>query len=262
MGCDILLMGQLFCIEVYIYFDIICLFIDELWLGVSIELLVVCEGDEVQLIIENVGDVDMMQQLCYIVIEDYVIMLEDEFFGFLMVGQLIIILWEVNGMFYCIESEQEFFYFGLLMLSVFIEVCGIGEDGMVSLGFVNQYFFNDGDYYIDIICMEVLVVYDFNVKYVYLVGYESLYFIEVNIKIDYQIYFQNMGMVIVNKVVLMDELFIYLDFIIICLGVSSYDYEFELMFDGIICFIFNDIQLFDSISNELGLYGFVQFSVV
>lgn len=260
-GCDISLMGQSLCIEAYIYPDTTCLPIDELWSGASIELSAACEGDEVQLIIENVGDADMMQQLRYTVIEDHVIMLEDEPFGPLMAGQSITIPREANGTFYRIESEQEPFHPGLSMPSAFIEACGTGEDGTVSLGFVNQYPFNDGDYHIDITCTEVLAAYDPNAKYAHPEGYESSHFIEANTKIDYQLHFQNTGTATANKVVLMDELSPHLDPTTIRPGVSSHDYEFELLLDGTIRFTFNDIQLPDSTSNEPGSHGFVQFSV-
>ncbi len=260
--CDIELLGQSMCVEAHIFPDSSCLDVDEMWSGASIALSALCEGEEVHLVVENVGDAPMDQQLRYTVIEDHVIMLEGVPYGPLSPGESFIVPRVADGTFYRIESEQEAFHPGFSMPSAFIEACGENEAGEVSLGFVNQYPMDDASPYIDINCTEVIAAYDPNVKYAYPVGYREEHFIEQNTRIDYQIHFQNTGTATANEVVLMDELSPYLNPATVRPGVSSHAYEFEMLRDGTIRFTFPNIQLPDSTANEPASHGFVQFSVM
>ncbi|MEL7251166.1 MAG: T9SS type A sorting domain-containing protein, partial [Bacteroidota bacterium] len=260
-GCDIVLLGQSLCVEAYVYPDSSCLAPNDLWSGASIAASASCEGDEVHLVLENIGEAAMQQELRYTVIEDHVIMLEDVPFGPLEPGQSVLLPRVADGTFYRIESEQAAFHPGTSMPSAFIEACGENAAGEISLGFVNQHPLDDADYFLDINCTEVVAAYDPNAKRALPQGYETAHYIEPNTRITYQLHFQNTGTAPANEVILLDQLSPHLDPTTVEVGVSSHFYEFDMLRDGTLRFTFPDIQLPDSTANEPESHGYVQFSV-
>lgn len=261
VGCDIELMGQSLCVDAHIYPDESCLSIDPEWSGASIAVSAQCIGDEANFVIKNVGNEDMIEALQYTVIEDHVIMLQGQTYGPLIAGASINIPKPANGHFYRIESEQVAHHPGISMPSAFIEACGTGEDGSVSLGFVNQFPLNDAATFEDITCLEVVAAYDPNVKQATPIGFDEEHFISANTSIDYIIKFQNTGTAPANKVVITDQLSKDLDPATINLAASSHLYDFELLADGLMRFTFNDIALPDSTTNERESHGFVSFKI-
>lgn len=261
VGCHIELMGQSLCVEAIIFPNTSCLPVDPLWSGASVQVSANCEDDEVIFKIENVGTEDMPQALQYTVIEDHVIMLQGQTYGPLAIGESISIPKIANGSFYRIESNQVANHPGMSMPSAFMEACGTGENGEISLGFVNQYTLNDADFFLDLSCTEVLAAFDPNAKQAFPIGYDNEHFIEANTRIDYVIQFQNTGTAEARNVVLMDHLSANLDPASILPGVSSHSYDFELLGKGIVRFTFKDIQLPDSTNNEAASHGYVKFSI-
>ena len=60
-------------------------------------------------------------------------------YGPLDVGGSFLLNEEADGTFYRIESPQEPYHPGNSMPSAFVEACGEGENGEISLEFVNQF---------------------------------------------------------------------------------------------------------------------------
>lgn len=261
VGCSIELMGQSLCVEALIFPDTSCLPIDPLWSGASIQLSATCNGDEVELKIENVGEAAMLEALQYTVIEDHVIMLQGQPYGPLAPGESVVIPRVADGSFYRIESPQVANHPGMSMPSAFIEGCGTGENGEISLGYVNQYPIDDEDYFVALTCTEVLAAYDPNIKQAYPIGYDVDHFVKPNTDIDYVIKFQNTGTAQANQVVIVDRLSANLDPATIKPGNSSHPYDFELLGEGIARFTFNNIALPDSTTNEPASHGYVKFSI-
>ena len=261
VGCAEELIGQALCSEALIFPDSSCLPIDSLWSGASIEATAWCEGGEVKLQLKNIGTAAMQQELEYIVVEDDVIMNVGEPYGPLAAGDSILITEDGDGTFYRIESPQVPNHPGMSMPSAFVEACGEGDNGEISLGFVNQYPLNDADPFTDILCQEVLAAIDPNVKAGFPIGYDVPHFIERNTDIEYVIHFQNTGTAPANLVVIQDVISEQLDPSTIRPGVSSHPYGFELFSDGIVKFTFENIMLPDSTTNEAASHGFVQFKI-
>ncbi len=261
VGCDEELRGLTLCSEALIFPDTSCLPIDSLWSGASIELSAWCDEDEVKMKIANVGNADMQNELEYIVVEDDVIMLSGVPYGPLMAGDSVIVLRDADGTFYRIESPQVPNHPGMSMPSAFVEGCGEGSNGEVSLGFVNQYPLNDIDPFVDLLCKVVVSSFDPNIKVAYPEGYDTPHFINANTDIEYVIHFQNTGTAEAELVVIQDRISPLLDPASIRLGTSSHAYDFELFSDGIIKFTFEDIMLPDSTSNEAESHGFIQFTI-
>ncbi|MEM7575771.1 MAG: T9SS type A sorting domain-containing protein [Bacteroidota bacterium] len=261
LGCAVELLGQSLCVEAHIFPDSSCLLPDDNWTGASVELRAACNEGQVEFMIKNVGTAPMAGPLNYTVIEDHVIMQEEIPFGPLTTGQQLNVPLPANGSFYRLESEQEPNHPGLSMPSVFVEGCGTNEAGEISLGFVNQYSFDDADHFVDIHCSEVLGAYDPNAKSASPLGYETAHFIAPNTPIDYTIQFQNVGTAPARTVVVYDRLPQVLDPATIRPGLSSHDYDFELLTDGVVRFTFTNINLPDSVSNPTASQGFVQFHI-
>ena len=259
-GCDEELLGQTLCLEALVFPDSSCLPIDSLWSGASIETKAWCEGGEVKLRIKNIGTATMQQALEYIVIQDDVIMYVEPY-GPLEVGDSILLTETANGTFYRIESPQEPFHPGNSMPSAFVEACGEGGNGEVSLGFVNQFALDDVDPFIDILCREVVGSYDPNIKVAFPEGFDAPHYIERNTDIEYVIHFQNTGTAAANLVVVQDVISPFLNPATIRPGASSHPFDFELFSDGIVKFTFENIMLPDSASDEAGSHGFIQFKI-
>ena len=83
----------------------------------------------------------------------------------------------------------------------------------------------------------------------------------INNLIDYTILFQNTGNDTAFNVVIIDTLDADLDVTTFVPGASSHPYETELSGQGIVKFIFNNILLPDSISDEPNSHGFISFKI-
>lgn len=257
-GCSEELVGQSLCSEAHIYPDSTCLELNPEWSGASIAISAECTEEEVKFTIENVGTADMIQGLQYIVIQDDVIMLQEPY-GPLTAGQSIEITEPADGSFYRVESPQVANHPGMSMPSAFVEACGSGE--AFSLGYVNQYVLDDADAFIDLACMEIVAAYDPNEKVAYPHGYQEEHYITNGTRLEYVLHFQNTGNSFARDVILMDRLSEHLDPGTITPTVSSHEYDFELLAEGIVRFTFEDIMLPDSTTNEAGSHGYVTFSI-
>ena len=112
---------------------------------------------------------------------------------------------------------------------------------------------------------EVVVVgsYDPNDKAVSPVGYGSWYGVNPDKHEDftYKIRFQNTGTFLAEKVVIVDTISQHLDLGTLKVLSASHNYEVEIGNNRAVKFIFNQIMLPDSNSNEPGSHGYVQYSI-
>jgi len=133
--------------------------------------------------------------------------------------------------------------------------------GLVNPGAFNQFPQDDGEPWLDIDCHEVVASFDPNDKSAVPTGWQDEHFIDENTQLDYLIRFQNTGTDTAFRVVLIDTLPSFLDPVTIRPGASSHPYTFELSGQGVAKFIFNNILLPDSTTNEAASHGFVQFHI-
>ncbi len=258
--CEEEMLGQTLCAEAFIFPDTTCLPIDSIWTGASIEAKAFCNDNEVELRLKNVGTAPMQQALEYIVVEDDVIMISEPY-GPLGVDDSFSYIDVADGTFYRIESEQEPNHPGMSMPSAFVEACGEGMNGEISLGFVNMFPMNDADPFVDIICLEAVAAVDPNDKVGLPLGYDEPNFIERGIDIEYTIRFQNTGTAAASVVRITDAISEHLEITSIRPAVSSHDYQFQLTSNGVAQFIFENINLPDSLSDPDGSIGFVTFKI-
>lgn len=146
-------------------------------------------------------------------------------------------------------------------VTVAIEGAGTNGGGTISTGFVNQYPIN-GFYGFDYtLCSPVVASYDPNHKYVSPEGVGAEHLIDSTMDLDYTITFQNTGTFQAYTVRIIDTLASYLNPSSIRPGVSSHQYEMNFLSKNVVEFLFNNINLPDSASDEEGSQGFVKFKI-
>jgi|GEM_PF-3818061 len=124
VNCDSTVLGQAHCTEANIYPNERCS-MDPNWTGAELSITGICEGDSIRFIITNIGDGPMDQTSGFIVVEDQVMRVEDEFI--LDENEEYEIAFEANGSTYRIIVEQPSDYPFEDMISQAIEACGENE---------------------------------------------------------------------------------------------------------------------------------------
>lgn len=258
VNCEGIVFGQTHCSTAHIYPDSLCN-VPSNWSGASLEATANCEGDSLAFTITNVGTAPMTINVNYLVIEDQVILLEGNEPP-LDPDQSVDLTIAADGSTYRLEVEQEPNHPGNNNPTVTVEGCGSPPEDM-SLGFVTQYWENDGDNFVSIDCQENIGSYDPNDKRVYPAGYGEEHFIDANEPLEYHIRFQNTGTDTAFKVVIKDYLVPELDITTVRVGAASHPYELSIQDDRSLVFTFDDILLVDSFANEPLSHGFVKFRV-
>ncbi len=255
LDCDSTVLGQTHCTSAHILPDSLCLAPDPLWDGSSIEVDVSCSGDSVTFTLTNVGTSGMPAPLGFIIIEDEIVLMTDEFQ--LGPGQSTSISVPANGSTFRLEAQQAPEHpSGYASTGATIEGCG----GWMSLGFFNQWSFDDDpDPFTDVDCQANIGSYDPNDKQGFPAGFTEEHIIEPGQDIEYLIRFQNTGTDTAFKVVIVDVLPPELDLATVRPGASSHPYTYGVTPEGWLTFTFNDIMLPDSNVNEPASNGFVRF---
>jgi len=259
LDCNTDIQGFTHCVEAHIYPDSSCLDSPE-WSGAEVTVEGECVDGNIQFSIQNIGDAATMPNLEYIVIEDEVIFMENNFSLDAQGMQMLTPIPATGGTFR-LQAQQEPGFPWPSMPTVVLEGCTSENTGEVSTGFVNSFPPNDEAPFIDVLCLDNAFPYDPNDKLAEPRGYGEEHFIERNSELEYTIRFQNVGTSFAEDVVIRDTLSEHLNPASIRPGVSSHDYTFELTGQGIAIFTFEDIILPDSTSDPAGSQGFVHFRI-
>ncbi len=254
--------GEAICIEAKASPSVPCEPPSENWSGASLQVSTDCEGDEeVVFRIENVGD-DMTQGQQYIVVEDGVMLLVMPDTVLLDAQESYEFRLPATGATYRLEAEQVPFHPEQSTPVAVLEGCGTDNFGSFSTGFVNQFDLGDEDTFIDIECGEIVAAYDPNDKNGYPLGHGPDRNIYPGTELEYRIRFQNTGNDTAFLVVIKDTIDTeVLDLTTVRPGVSSHDYTWDIEEESTLVFTFENILLPDSMTNELGSQGFVDFKI-
>ena len=166
-----------------------------------------------------------------------------------------------NGSTFSMLSEQVANAPGNSYPLIVLEGCGTNAQGEYSTGFSNQFNLDDGLPYCDLDLVEARNSFDPNAKSAYPEGYGPMHFIEPNTPLEYFIYFQNTGSDTAFTVVLRDTLDEWLDLPSFQAGASSHSYTYQFNENRTLKFTFDNIDLPDSTTNEVGSNGFVSFKI-
>lgn len=259
VDCDSTVLGQTHCTEATV-FPLNCIDQQSSWEGSITSLSVQCGQDSVSFTIKNTGFGDMGTQLNYIVAEDNIIMKTGPFQ--LTSGAQDSVKVPTNGSTYRLFAEQSPGYFPPAYApTIAIEGCGVDSTGSFSTGFITMFSENDilDDTSLD--CQENIGSFDPNDKRAEPKGYGSEHFIDIGEDLEYHIRFQNVGTDTAFTVVIRDTLSDYLDVSSLKEGVSSHSYSLNIINGNILTFVFNNILLVDSTTNEPASNGFVKFRI-
>jgi len=259
VDCDSTEIGQTHCVEAHIFPDSICTPALPLWDQSSIIVDAQCLGDSIEFRIENTGAGDMSDSLEYLVVEDDLIYQRANFK--LNSGDTQQFYKLANGEFHRLEAEQSPGHPGNSMPSVFVEGCGVSDDGEISVGYVNYYLLDEGDAFVSIDCQENVGSYDPNDKQAFPVGYGASHYITDSTDLEYMIRFQNTGTDTAFTVVIRDTISPHLNIETLRPGVSSHDYRYDIEESNIAVFHFENIMLPDSNVNEVASHGFIKFNI-
>ncbi|MBL7783758.1 MAG: T9SS type A sorting domain-containing protein [Saprospiraceae bacterium] len=250
-------LGEVACSSVHIYPDSLCSAPDPAWSGAHIRVGSTCDGDSVRFQISNQTMQAMPQALEYIIIEDAVLLMQDNFqLGPLETRDIAL---PANGSTYHLIAQQEPNAPGNDLPLAAVEGCSTGSS--FSTGFYNQYPQNDGDPFVSEYCPVVRNSYDPNDKQAVPTGFDEAHYIYPNTDLEYTIRFQNTGNDTAFRVVLIDTLSRYLDPSSIQIGASSHPVNFRLEGNRVLKFTFQPIALPDSTTNLDGSQGYVTFRI-
>ncbi len=251
--------GKTYCAEAHAFPDTCFAPPGANWDGSKIEVTAQCENDSVTFTLKNTGLGDMANALGYIVIEDNVLLMQTPGQFQLNAGDELQFGYPADGSFYRFEADQAPGFPGLDQPVAWVEGCGTAN---LSLGFINQYSLGDGAPWVDIFCIESVNSYDPNDKQGFPRGVGEEHFIDQNVDIEYMIRFQNTGTAPAFHVEIHDEIPVqWLDPTTIRPGASSHAYQFDIQGDGLLKFIFEDINLPDSNANFEASQGYVKFRI-
>lgn len=255
VSCDSEVVGQTLCTEAHTYPDTLCGYT---WTAAKIELDAYCENDSIQFSITNTGG-DMPAPFEYIVIEDNIILMTDEFQ--LPQNQSVesAVAAKSGATYHLVAAQDPNLppILGNPVATASVEGCV----GIINVGAFNQIPFDDGEPWLSTDCHEVVSSYDPNDKNAFPSGWTEDHLIEAHTDLEYLIRFQNTGTDTAFKVVIVDTLSQFLDPSTIRPGAGSHPFSFGLTGQGVATFTFDNILLPDSTTNEAASHGFVQFSI-
>ena len=244
--------GDILCVEAQLSPDTICN-IDNQWSGALLQLSNNCEGDDLVFTIENVGTAPMQGPLSYIIIEDAVLLMEEEFE--LAPGESIETdALATDGSNFQLLSPQEPYAPGPNWLS-------LGSDNCSTANSDNQYPQNSGDPFIITHCNPVIDLCSGIGCFANPTGFSEENTIMPNSDITYSIYFENNTSNKVSRVTVRDTLSEHLDPATIIPGPSSHPYDFRFEGENVIVFNFYNLHLTPAENNLSEANGFVSFKI-
>ena len=260
VNCNAFL-GQAHCVEANIFPQQICLPNSTVWNDAEINVQATCIGNNlVEFKIENVGTQAMTQSRQYFVIEDQILQNQGTFM--LPVGGDTSWTMPANpNAVYVLEAEQEFTHPNADdEVSDFAFGCN-ADDSIPNVP-INQFPLNDSKNYVDIDCIENVGSYDPNDKRGFPLGYGNEHFIRKSDEIEYMIRFQNTGTYLAFNVIVEDEIDTdVLDLSTLKLQGSSHPFSLSIEDGKILKFLFLNIMLPDSNTNESESHGFIRFRI-
>ncbi len=260
LSCEVEV-GRSHCVKAQIYPYDPCVPPSATWDESHIEVSANCDnGEEVIFTIQNTGTGNMVQQRPYYVYEDHVMYEMEEFR--LDAGEILEVTRAANGTTMRLEAAQSEGNPSHSTPIVFVEACGVNEDGSISTGVVNSVTDGDFDDFLDIVCVISTASFDPNDKAVSPSGVTpEHHFVNVTDQLNYKIRFQNTGTDTAELVIIRDTLSQHLDISTFTSGVSSHNYKVHFIDTNVIEFHFDPIELPDSNVNEPASHGFVEFSI-
>lgn len=255
VNCSISI-GSTLCMEASVFPDTTCTPPDSLWDGSHLTLKSLCT-DSLIFHIMNTG-AGMSGPCEYVIIEDQ-IMLQNDYI-LLAAGQdtmLIVQSPKPEASYYLRVQQRPGHPAGREVTAIVTDTCnGVARESLALL-------LPTGDGNPNTIqrCDEVRASFDPNDKRGFPLGWHEERFIEPEQSLEYVIRFQNTGNDTAFLVIIRDSLPLQLDPATLRPGVSSHPYLLVIEPGNVLRFMFPDICLPDSTTNEQASHGFVAFTI-
>ncbi len=235
------------------------------WDKSSISVTGTCMNDSIKFVIYNTGDAgngDMDGTSQYRIYVDNLL----SYTGMFQLNgeDSLLIQLPANGQTIRIEADQRFGHPGSSRPRTTIEACGNGGVP-IEYGMPLQSELDNLDYEVAEHCLPIIDSYDPNDKKVFPQGTTVNRYVHPDSKLNYTIRFQNTGTDTAYTVIIVDSLSKELDLANLKLGASSHPYNFEIRSGSngqpVLMFIFHQINLVDSLTDETNSNGFVSFTI-
>jgi uncharacterized repeat protein (TIGR01451 family) len=257
--CTGFLLGAAALVQAEIFPNTPCTSPNPDWDGSSIRVSGQCEGDSIRFTIENAGNGGMNDPGNYIIIEDQILLLQEEFQ--LDAGSFQQKTLPAGGATYRLVAEQSALHPGRNYPTVAVEGCS--ANGSFSTGTYTQFPENDQDPFIDIDVQEIVgsTVLPADLRG-HPKGYGDEARIAQNTDITYTIVFNNTGTDTITRIVIRDTLSALLDPASVIPGSSSHPFRWEVYGNGILRFTFDNVLLLPAGSAaDQDSRGFINFKV-
>jgi len=256
LSCDAEL-GMTVCTEANIFpVDRSCLIFPANWDGSEVFVEGLCNTDEVEFTIHNLGENDMSTSQLYTLLREGKTFESGNFL--LATGESRTFSFPADGATYRMEANQTDAHPWNNMPSATVEACS--QNGEFSTGFHGQFPVADYGENYDELCQEVIGSFDPNDKQGFPFGYGDEHYINRGVDLSYLIRFQNTGTDTAFKVVVTDEISEHLDMRTFIPGASSHAYTLDIT-DNILRFTFDNIMLPDSFVNEPASNGWFEYKI-
>jgi hypothetical protein len=199
----------------------------------------------------------MATELDFIVVEDFIMSVQNPETFQLDPNETLKIAAPANGATWRIQSPQESGHPWGGIVAAFVEGCG----GLNTVGASLAFPIASNDPFVSTDCMVSVASFDPNDKQAVPVGYGLEHFIEKNTDIQYHLRFQNTGTDTAYTVVLLDSLSSYVDPRSVVAGASSHPYDVDILEGNVLRFRFDNINLPHSTVNFDGSQGFVKYNI-
>ncbi len=230
------------------------------WDGSDVAVSGRCVGqNQVRFVLKNIGNSPMSVPQNYWIVEDDVMIRGDIFQLAMNASDSITITADPRKIYRIIANETPFNPENNTQETFLIWGCS-GLNG-IHWGFVNQYGFNTGRDFEDFLCTTVRTSFDPNDISAVGAGTRAEHFIAKKSELEYTIRFQNTGNDTAFVVRITDMLPPELDKTTLQIGASSHPMTYNLKGNGVLEFLFTNILLPDSTTNEKASHGFVSYKI-
>jgi Leucine-rich repeat (LRR) protein len=254
-------MNQMLCTEVEILPHTFCNAGLSGWDGSDITLSGRCIGqDSIRFIIKNTGNGGMATGRNYGVVEDDVMIRSSNFQLPAGASDSITVAANPLRIYRMIADEAPNNPSGNTQETFLVWGCH-GINAQIHWGFVNQFGLNNGSQNPHNLCTPVRTSFDPNDIWATPEGTTAQHFILKNTDLEYKIRFQNTGNDTAFVVRVIDKIPAELDLTTLRVGSASHPMTYSLKANGTLEFLFQNIRLEDSTSNEPKSHGFVTYKI-
>jgi hypothetical protein len=253
-------MGQQLCTDVEVFPHTFCN-PPTLWDGSDVTVSGRCVGNnQVRFVLTNTGAGAMTTAQNYYIIEDDLMIRSGQIQLLVAGSDSVTITADPLRVYRIVVNESPYNPAGNTQETVLVWGCN-GLSPNIHWAAVNHFPLNSGADYIHNLCTTVRTSFDPNDITAVPTGVGAQHFIQNNTVLDYKIRFQNTGNDTAFVVRLLNQLPPELDKTTLKIGTGSHPFTYSLKANGVLEFLFTNIRLEDSTSNEPKSHGFVTYSI-